>query len=412
MQTADPAPLASRFAVVFAAALLGQASSAAAQSAEFNGARPIPGWVLMPTVSFGVVADDNPVLAGEGDPRTDDTITNVRPSLDLTFTGKRTSFDMGYRGSLVRYRTLDQYDTYDQGGRLELRHQPSKHVTLTVRDNLSISPTTDAVDDASGVPFARAGTRQNTFSAGASVAVSPLLDVTGTYNFQWLDFQAAGTPYAALLQGGRSHGVTLGARRRMSDRWTLGLDYSLQLAKVGEVGIGLGQEQFTVQSAEGVVLYQATPSVQLHGGFGVSYLALSDPDGSRTGPAGEIGVRKRTEYALLYLRARRSFVPAFGFGGSLQNQEMTGGVYVPFARRRAYLNGRIAWRESEPVLDPSLRLETLLSEGRIGYAFRRWLRLEAFYNRVWQDSILVAGGQVDRNRFGVQVVTGQPVRLQ
>ena len=33
---------------------------------------------------------------------------------------------MGYRGSIQRYRTLDEYDNYAQGGYFELRHQPSR----------------------------------------------------------------------------------------------------------------------------------------------------------------------------------------------------------------------------------------------------------------------------------------------
>ena len=258
---------------------------------------------------------------------------------------------------------------------------------------------------------ARTDTRQNTFTGGVTMDLSPRLAVSGAYDYQWLDFQSAGTPYSALLQGGRAHGVTLGVRHRWRERWTLGSDYSLQLASVGDLGDTLGQEQFTTQSAMGVVIWQAMPSVEVQGSLGVSYLFLSDPDGSRIGPAASIGVRKQTEHALFHLRAQRAWVPAFGFGGSLQNQQVTGGMHLPFARRRAFLQTRLIWRESEPVLDPGVRLASLLTETTVGYALQRWLRVETFYSRVLQDSVLVPGGRVTRNRFGVRIVTAQAMRL-
>jgi hypothetical protein len=390
---------------------LGTVGSAAAQSSELGSSRVIPGWVLTPGVALGAVYDDNPALAGEGNPATEDTITNVTPSLDLSFRARHTFIEGGYRGTLMRYRVLDEYDAYDQRGHLELRHQPSQRVRINFRDVFTISPTTDAVEDAAGVPAARTDTRQNTFTAGASVDLSSKLVASAAYDYQWLDFDSAGTPYSALLQGGRAHGVTVGVRDRWREHWTLGADYSVQLASVGAPGDPLGEEQFTTQSALGVVIWQARPTVEVNGSVGVSYLFLSDPNESRLGPAASIGVRKQTEYASFHLRAQRSWVPAFGFGGSLQNQEVTGGVHLPFLRRRGFLQSRLLWRDSEPVLDPGVRLESLLTETTVGYALQRWLRVETFYSRLLQDSVLVPGGRVTRNRFGVRVVTAQSVRL-
>jgi hypothetical protein len=47
----------------------------------------------------------------------------------------------------------------------------------------------------------------------------------------------------------------------------------------------------------------------------------------------------------------------------------------------------------------------------VGYSVQRWLRLEGFYNGAFQHTT-VEGGRIDRNRIGVQAVTGYPVRLR
>ena len=42
------------------------------------------------------------------------------------------------------------------------------------------------------------------------------------------------------------------------------------------------------------------------------------------------------------MSATRSFAPAFGFGGSIDNQQVTGSVRVPFWRNRAYSRQRVS----------------------------------------------------------------------
>jgi hypothetical protein len=382
-------------------------SRALAQSNNAEQApRITPGWVLTPTVSMGATHDDNPVLATRGDPSPDDVLTNARPGVDLTFTGKHAFLGTGYRGAIQRYRTLEAYDSYDQGGYFEYRQQASRRISLTARDNFSVSPSTDLLE-VGGVPFTRTGTRSNDFNAGLTTAVTKRLHLTGTYHFQWLEFDRLDTPISSLLQGGRSHSVTFGARQSLSSRVKVGGDYTIQRATVGK---DLEAEGFTIQNAEGIISYQAMPTVTVEGGAGLSHLELPGED-PRTGPAGHVALRKRTEYALLSVSAMRSFVPAFGFGGSIRNQELLASVRVPFSRNRAFVDAGIAWRNSEPVLQRELGLEAVVVQTSVGYAFQRWLRLEAFYNGATQQSTVV-GGRIDRNRIGVQVVTAHPMRLR
>ena len=389
-------------------------SHARAQSGDEGGAAVTPGWVFTPTVSIGAIHDDNPVLAGRGSATPDDIVTSVRPGVDLTLVRKHTFLGMGYRGSLQRYRTLDEYDNFAQGGYFELRHQPSRRYTLTVRDNFSASPTTDMVEVA-GVPFSRTGTQSNNLDAALVASLTKRLQISGDYHFQWFKFDRSEEPISSVLQGGRAHSVTVGARQSLTSRLKLGGDYTIQRANTGQPPVVGGGEplqipSFTIQNAVGSVTYQITPTIVVDGGAGLSYLSLPG-EIARTGPAGHVSLSKRTEHAFLTFSARRSFVPAFGFGGSVSNQEVLATVRVPFARRRAYVDGGISWRDSEPVLVGGLGLKSLVVQTSLGYSFQRWLRLEAFYNGAFQDSTVV-GGNVDRNRFGVQFVTAHPMRLR
>jgi hypothetical protein len=382
-------------------------SHASAQSSDEGSVRVTPGWVFTPTVSVGATHDDNPVLAGRGDPSPDDVVTNVRPGVDLTFVAKHAFFGGGYRGAIQRYRVLDAYDSYDQGGYAEFRQQVSRRLSVSIRDNFSVSPTTDLLEVA-GVPFTRTGTRQNDLNAGMTGTLTKTVQLTGSYQFHWVEFDTPEGLLSAPLQGGRSQGGTIAAHKAVTSRLRLGGRYGAQRAKVGPLA---GARDFTIQDAEATISYRVSPSLNVDGGLGVSHLVLPGPNGARTGPAGHISLRKRTEHALFTVSAMRSFIPSYGFGGSIKNQQITASARIPFARNRAYSDTGFAWRRTDAVFQGELGLKSILLQTTVGYAFQPWLRLEGFYSGAFQDSTL-AGGRVDRNRIGVQVVTARPMRLQ
>lgn len=58
-----------------------------------------------------------------------------------------------------------------------------------------------------------------------------------------------------------------------------------------------------------------------------------------------------------------------------------------------------------------LPLDTTLLRSTFGYATTRFLRVEAFYTFTWQDS-RIAGGKVNRQRIGAQIVIAQPMRIE
>ena len=387
------------------AILLGAAGGGAAGAQDFEVPDAAPGWVMTPSVSFGAAHDDNPLLRTEGNPAPDDTIVAVTPAIDLTYRGRQTSLGLAYSGSMVKYRTLDGLDSFDQGGRVELRHQASKRVGVHLRNFFSVSPTTDTLQ-IPGVPYVRAGTRQNEFMAGTNVQATKRLELSGSYRLHWIEFDRPVTLPDPLLGGGHSHGISLGAMQAVSARVRVGGRYMFQHALVGDVG-----EAFDIQNGEGVVSVQLSPTVSLEAGAGFSRLTLPERLGSRTGPAGRVSLGKRTEHAFFALSAARSFVPAFGFGGSMENSEISGSVRVPFARNRAFVQGAVGWRDSESVIEPELGVRAVWLQTTVGYLVQRWLRVEGFFNGSSQDTP-VAGGEADRRRVGVQVVTLRPMRIR
>ncbi len=392
--------------LAFTAILPGSRALAQSRVGETSG-RVIPGWVFTPTVSIGVTHDDNIVLAGQGDPSPDDVVTNVRPGADLSFTANHVFFGGGYRGGIQRYRELDRYDNYSQGGYVELRQQASRRISLSLRDNFSISPTTDLVEVA-GVPFTRTGTRQNDLNANMTSALTKTIQLTGSYHFQWVEFDNPDQSVSALLQGGRAHSVTIRAHKALNSRLRLGGTYGARRAKTGPAA---GAEDFTIQDAQATVSYELGATLSMEGGLGISHLALPEPEGARTGPAGHLSIRKQTEYARFLLSATRSYVPAFGFGGSLANQEVTGSVHVPFWRNRAYSSGSVTWRQTDTVFPGEVGVKSIWVQTTLAYFFQPWLRLEGFYTGSFQDSSL-PGGRVDRNQIGVHIVSAHPMRLQ
>jgi hypothetical protein len=397
--------LISRLAALSVVALTAT-GTARAQSAQEFPEEAAPGWVMTPSIGIGVAFDDNPVLTGVGNPMPNDTITSVAPALQLAFTGRHTFLGVGYNGSMVRYRTLDEYDSYDQGAHAELRQQVSRRVGLTIRNNYSAFPTTDPLQVA-GVPFFRTGTRQNTFRGETTIQATRGLALTANYRFQWLEFDQPFEPVSILLDGGKAHAIGVGASQAVSSRVGVGGGYSYLRALVGEAG-----EVFNIQNGEASMTVQLSPTVTLDGGAGFSHVALPDGLGTRTGPSGRIALAKRTEHAMFAISAMRSFIPAFGFGGTISNSEVTATVRVPFRGTRGFVATSAALRDSEPILETDLGVTALWLETTLGYAVQRWLRVEMFYNGAFQDTSAIAGGRIDRNRFGVRVVTRRPMRIQ
>ena len=180
-----------------------------------------------------------------------------------------------------------------------------------------------------------------------------------------MDFDNPDNSVSPPLQGGRAHSVTIAAHKAVTSRVRLGGTYGARRAKVGPA---VGAEDFTIHDAQATVSYELSPTFRMEGGPGISHLALPAPIGNRTGPAGHVSLGKRTEHAWFMVSARRSFVPAYGFGGSIDNQEVMGTVRVPFARNRAYSSTSLAWRRTDTVFPGEVGVKSIWLHTTLGYS--------------------------------------------
>jgi hypothetical protein len=364
-----------------------------------------PGWSLTPAIGVSELWDDNPTLAAEGNVRTGDFVTAVRPTMSLGYRGARTTLATDYAGSFDFYRRQDELNTRDHRGVIDLTHQLTRRVQLFAHDQAMVSPTTgDALELGANV-LRRQTTRMNAFRGGLDAAFSPRTTLKATYATQWIDFASAedATPLSVLLQGGHSHGGLGELRHRLSKRVAIGADYEAQRAVVDG-----GAETFDVQSALGVTELALSPTVKASLAYGHAWLTAGRNGFRDSGPAFDVGLEwegRRVTGALSY---GRSFLPSFGFGGTFQNEVLQASLRATLSRWVTW-SGGVAVSDNDPLEpgDPTLR--AVSAQSSIGWIVKRRLRLEVFGQHVSQDSS-AAGGHVLRTRAGVQATVTDTVR--
>jgi hypothetical protein len=105
----------------------------------------------------------------------------------------------------------------------------------------------------------------------------------------------------------------------------------------------------------------------------------------------------------------RSFVPSFGFGGTMQNSEITARVHIPITRR-LYTTDLVSWRQEDPIAIEVAQLRSRWLEAAVGYAASRYVRIEAFFAGT-QQNVGMLEAPLLHNQYGVQVIASKPVRL-
>jgi hypothetical protein len=387
------------------ALLLLAAAAAGAQdtTSEISTGRG-PGWTFTPGLSFGGLYDSNVALAAVSPTRQQaqsDLLLLAQPFAQLDFLAKRTELSAGYQGYVRRYRDLDQLNGFDQHGHASLRRLVSKHVTLSVSDAYARVPTTDEID-VNGVPFSRTGARRNALSGQLQARLTKFMDLSVKFDNTWVSFDRTDS----LLTGGAVNGVTTGLSRRVSERVSVGAEYAVRFAD-----LNAGTRQITFHDAGATAQIVLSERTSASFGAGYSYLDDRSLHETRTGPYARAEVTHGTEHATVGAAFERMFVPSFGFGGSSQSQQARGYIRMPLNRNRMYLQGSASWRRTDPFLAGELPLDTTLVRSTLGYSATRYLRIEAFHMFTRQDS-RIAGGQVNRQRVGAQLVISQPMRIQ
>jgi hypothetical protein len=234
------------------------------------------------------------------------------------------------------------------------------------------------------------------------VALTKRTSMVASYNLQWVNFNH--DPLLGLvLLGGQSQGASLLVRHTLGSRTALIADYDLQRATI------VTGDHFDVQNMQGGVEFRPWETTSLYGTVGFSRLDVSGLP-SRTGPAWRAGLRRQLRTSAVDVVYSRSFVPALGFGGTTQNEQLTAGLTQPIGHR-FYTRSSVSWARNQPLTIGGLKLRSTWIAGSAGYVLRPWIRFEGFYDGTTQRSDL-PGGQMDRNRVGFQIITTKPMRIR
>ncbi|MGH9139965.1 MAG: hypothetical protein ACRD2I_02355 [Vicinamibacterales bacterium] len=404
--------------VVVAVALLSQPIGAQERLGPSAPDQPYhAGWTFTPTVGVGETYDTNISLFGEGQTGNEDYIASVFPGANLHHVGKHSLLDMDYSGSFLDYNRFSALNRWDQRAKVELRQQQSAHLTWFGHATGALLPSTDLID-LGGIPYRKTGATTADGRGGIEYAFSGRDSLTSSLNYQAVSFDRSETD-ASVLRGGRVFESMNAWRHKVSQRAALGADYSFRRATVtGD------QEAFDFHTTEAALDYEISPVWSFRGGAGVVYLQPTSTAAARVGPAWRVSLERLRAGTSFHVGYLRTFVPSFGFGGTVQSQDVTVGFRVPlFHARRLYFGSSAVFRDNQPltangvIQDPltgvveQLPLRSLRSNTIVGWEPQRWVRLEVFYSLVQQSS-LRAGGYLDRNRVGFQIVTSKPMRMQ
>jgi hypothetical protein len=368
-----------------------------------------PGWTFTPTFGFAETYDDNVSMFGQnfGEETNNDMVTTYFPAADLHFSGKHTSFDTSYSGSFLSYQTFSDLNRWDQRGKIELSRQETARFKWFARANAAAMPSTDLVE-LGGIPYRHTGARTFDARGGASLVTGRHDSVISTFNYQIIDFDRP-AEFQGYLRGGHVAESMTAWRHAINGHLSVGTDYTFRRSLV--VG---DPDSFNIHSAAGAVDYELSPAWSFSGGGGIVYLQSTSRTAASTGPAVRLALERHRGLSTFHVGYLRSYIPSFGFGGTIQNEEVGAGYRTNlFGSRHWYLDNSAVFRNDTPLAgtNEQLPLRSLRTYSIVGWEPQRWVRIEGFYARVQQTS-LRAGGQLTRNRVGFQIVTSKPVRMQ
>jgi hypothetical protein len=368
-----------------------------------------PGWTFVPSFGYSQTYDDNVTLFGRTEVGTanNDLISVYTPQADLTFVGRRTLFNGGYSGSLLDYRTFSLFNRWDQHAQVSLRRTETRRITWGGQGSLSITPSTDALDF-DGIPFSHTGARALNARGTMEYRISERDAISTSLHRQKVTFDRP-DELLAFLRGGESTESFTSYRRRLNERVGFGGTYSLRRASaVGE------PEHLTFHVTRAAIDYKLTPSWTLNGGAGFDYIPATPITPAQSAPGYSAAADWTERSRRFHVGYSRMFLPSFGFGGAIQNQDVTVSYFTPIANsRRFYTENGFSLRDNRPLimLPGRLRLRTTRLSSTLGWAPRPWIKVEGFYSRAMQTT-LIPGGDIDRNRIGFVIITSRPVRVQ
>jgi hypothetical protein len=375
------------------------------------------GWTFTPIIGVAATYDTNVALFSEGHPGNDDYIRTVLPGADLHYVGKHTVVDAGYSGSYLDYNQFSALNRWDQRARFEVRRQESARLTWFGHASAAALPSTDLID-LGGIPYRKTGATTADGRGGVEYALSAHDTAMSSVNYQAVRFDRPEIEND-LLRGGRIFESMNQWRHKINERAAIGADYSFRRALVtGDV------EPFDFHTSEAALDYEISPLWALQGGAGVVYVQQTALTEAHAGPAWRLTLQRARAGTTFHVGYLRTFIPSFGYGGTVVSQDLGAGFRTPlFHARHFYLDSSAVFRNNEPLSGAAstvhpltgvvtqLPLRSLRMHTIVGWEPQQWVRLKVFYSLVQQTSLQV-GGYIDRNRVGFQIVTSKPMRMQ
>jgi hypothetical protein len=365
-----------------------------------------PGWTVTPSIGVAALWDDNLAVVSEGQQPLNDQVTSVTPSFVSRYRGRRGDVLLEYRGAFDFYRRYTDFDSADHRGRIDGKRRLSRSVTAFARDYFAHSPTTEVpINDTGLLTLRRRTTQFNDFRGGLDIVPARHTTLTLAYGSQWMDL-AADEQVQPLLRGGYANSADVTLKRELSSRMAVGAEYDYQHSVVSD-----GDEVFDIQHAQALFDFDFTPGLTLSSGVGYAWQLAGRDQPADSAPAVRADLRYQARRTLWSLGYSRSFLPSFGFGGTVQNEEVRGSVQVPVTRA-VELNAVVSARQNDPLAATGgAALRAVSAQGSALWTVAQWLRLELFAVYSGQDAQR-AGGRINRTRAGVRLITLHPMRLQ
>jgi hypothetical protein len=372
-----------------------------------------PGFTFTPSFGFSELYDDNITLFGRRDAaeiESDDFITSYSPQAQLHYVGRRTNLGGGYGASLLDYRTFSRFNRWDQQANVTLRRTETARLNWGVHGTMLMTPSTDALDFA-GIPFSPTGATTLNGRANTEYALTRRDSVSASFQLQKISFERNDDDDPALpyLRGGRSSEATGSYRRRMSARTAIGASYGLRRASAIDE-----PEDLRFHATRASVEFIVSERWSVDGGAGLDFVMATPSMPAQRAPAFSVSATRSDGRRRFHVGYQRLFLPSFGFGGAMQSQDANVTFYAPlFGSPRFYTEQGATFHDSVPLVEGPgrLKLRSFRTNSRIGWAPRPWVRVEGFYSRVMQTT-LIPGGAIDRNRIGFVIVTSRPMRVQ
>ena len=393
-----------------AAAVLATPPAYAGQLTAFGDSSsqgPVSGWSVTPSLMVSRTYDDNVLLRAPGDQTVEDFITILNPKGELTYHGVHSEFAARYDGAFLMYQQSNGLNSFDQHGGLSFRRRMSKRNTFYVSADAQQSPTTELLQFI-GVPYIRVGSFSDGAAAGVETTVSKRMSVVTRGHFQQVHFDQSS--FSSLLFGGYSLGGGVGLRERISSHTTLTADYDYERAT-----IGTQDDIFNVQNGSVGIDHQLSEGIHVFAAGGFSRLDVGLLGTPQTAPSWRLGLSDHYRATTIDVGFSRSYVPSFGYGGTMQNQEATASIKMPLTRR-IYAQGIASWRKEDALVFTAPELRSIWVQAVVGYTARSWIRVEGYYASTHQTVAtggpsIFSGGLMSHDQIGVQVVAAKPVRI-